>query len=506
MANLGVFNMKKNAFVIALALTGMGFSAHAADWTPPKVPDPIPDNLTWYGITPYATLDLGYAYQTNGRPLGNVVSGLEFIPFTTTRNYTGQAISTIAHSGLEQSKVGVKVEEPLGLGWSVIARADTGFDPLTGNLSNGCNSFLQNAGLVYTAQNSNADSGRCGQPFNGVLYGGVNNKQYGTLTFGRQNSFQLDGIAAYDPLALSYAFSLLGYSGTDGGSGSTQAARWDNSVKYVYDFGPITAGAMYSGGSSGTGFFGNAYGFMFGGHYGGFSAEAVWTKEQGAVNLQSAVNDVVGSTTLAASISDNTEWSIMGKYTWEIGRPAAPAYPYPTKAALKAPPPVVSDKFSIFAGYTNISQANPAAPILFGDAAGSFPLTSTATLPDNNAFTTAKILQIYWAGAKYEFAWGLSLTGAYYHVNQNQYIADGAACTLGGASKTDCAGVFDQVSFVADYWLNKHMDVYAGITYGRVTNGLASGFPGTPGAKFGFAGTNTSVDTTSFMTGLRIRI
>jgi len=142
----------------------------------------------------------------------------------------------------------------------------------------------------------------------------------------------------------------------------------------------------------------------------------------------------------------------------------------------------------------------------FGDAAGGFPLTSSLTLPDNNAFTTAKIFQFFWAGAKYEFAWGLSLTGAYYYVNQNQYIADGAACTLGGASKTDCAGTFNQVSFVADYWLNKHMDVYAGITYGKVSNGLASGFPGTPGAKFGFAGTGTSVDTTSFMTGLRIKI
>jgi predicted porin len=142
----------------------------------------------------------------------------------------------------------------------------------------------------------------------------------------------------------------------------------------------------------------------------------------------------------------------------------------------------------------------------FGDAAGGFPLTSSAILPDNNAFTTAKIFQFFWAGAKYEFAWGLSLTGAYYHVSQNQYIADGAPCIAGGASKTDCAGNFDQVSFVADYWLNKHMDVYAGITYGKVTNGLASGFPGTPGAKFGFAGTGTSVDTTSFMTGLRIKI
>jgi predicted porin len=495
----------KKALAIALAMTGLAGTAYAADWTPPKVPDPIPDNLTWYGITPIGVLDLGYAYQTNGRPLGSVVSGLEFSPFTTTRNYTGQAISTIAHSGLQQSFIGVTVEEPLGAGWTAIARADTGVDPLQGKLSDGCSSFVANAGVVYTQQNSNADTGRCGQAFNGQLWGGISSKQYGTLTIGRNNSFQLDGIAAYDPMALSYAFSLLGYSGTDGGSGSTQAARWDNSAKYVYDFGPITAGAMYSNGGNSTGFFGDAYGFMFGGHVGGFSAEAVWTKEHGAVNLQTSVNDTLNSTTLAANISDNTEWSVMGKYTWQLGSPAASAYPYPTKAAVKAESPP-GDRFSIFAGYTNISQSNPNTPILQGSAAGGYLLTVSPTLPDNNAFTTSKVLQIYWAGVKYDFAWGLSLTGAYYHVDQNSYVADGAACVAGGASKTDCAGAYDQVSFLADYALNKHLDVYAGATWARVTNGLASGFPGTPGAKFGFAGTGTSIDTATVMTGFRIKI
>ena len=128
----------------------------------------------------------------------------------------------------------MKVEEPLGGDWKAIARLDTGVDPLHGTLSDGCSSFLQNAGVAYNQQTSNADSGRCGQAFNGQLWGGISNKQYGTLTIGRTNSFQLDGIATYDPMALSYALSLLGYSGTNGGSGSTEAARWDNLPKYVY--------------------------------------------------------------------------------------------------------------------------------------------------------------------------------------------------------------------------------------------------------------------------------
>jgi predicted porin len=497
----------KKTLALAFALSGLAVSAQAQQWTPPKVPDPIPDNLTWYGITPIGALDLGYAYQTNGRPLGAVVSGLEFIPFTTTRNYTGQSVSTIAHSGLQQSFIGVKVEEPLFADWKFVARADTGVDPLQGKLSDGCSSFVQNAGVPYAAQTSNADSGRCGQAFNSQLFAGVSNPQYGTLTIGRQNSLQLDAIAAYDPMALSYAFSLLGYSGTDGGSGSTEAARWDNSAKYIYDYGPITAGAMYSNGGSATGFFGSAYGFMFGGHVGGFSGEVTYTKEHGAVNLQSSANDPLGSTLLAANISDDTEWGVMGKYTWQLGSPSAPSM---YTKAVKAPP-MPADRFSIFAGYTNISQSNPNSPVLFGQAAGGYQLFSAApgsTLLDNNAFTTNKVFNIYWAGAKYEFGWGLSLTGAYYHADQNQYIADNKPCTAGGASATDCAGSFNQASFLADYAFNKHFDVYAGITWGEVKNGLAATFPGRVSVKpgFGTAGTATSIDTVSMMTGFRVKL
>jgi len=500
---LGVVEMRRT-LVFGLAMASLVANAHAADLpiiAPQGFKDPLPDSLTWNGITLYGTLDLGYAYQTNGRPLGSEISGLEFVPFTATRNYTGQPVSTIAHSGLEQTKIGVKIDEPLGLGWSAVGRADTGVDPLTGKLTDGCISFIQNAGIPYNQQNSSGDTGRCGQAFNGSLYGGISNNYYGTLTIGRQNSFQLDALSAYDPMSLSYAFSLLGYSGTDAGVGSTQAARWDSSAKYVYEYGPFNAGVMYSQGGSNTGMFGNGLGATAGVRYRGFSLQGVYEKEHGAVNLQTAVNDVAGSQTLAANISDNTSWSVMGKYTMEFGYVVAD--PYPTKAPKAELP---RDKLTFFLGYTNTSQANPQSPIAFGGAAGGYPLTVSATLPDNNAFTTAKVLQFVWAGAKYELAWGLSFTAAYYHVNQNAYVADSAPCVLGGASKLDCAGTFDQYSFLVDYVVTKHLDLYAGITYGKVENGLASAFPGTPGAKFGFAGTGTSVDTTSMMTGFRIRI
>ena len=63
---------------------------------------------------------------------------------------------------------------------------------------------------------------------------------------------------------------------------------------------------MYGSGGSGLGMFGQGYGAMIGSFYGGFSAEALFEKEHGAVNLQSSVNDAFGSQTLAANIADNT--------------------------------------------------------------------------------------------------------------------------------------------------------------------------------------------------------
>jgi predicted porin len=497
--------MMRKTLVVALAVTSLVTAAKAADVAPASpVPfyDPLPDSLSWHGITFYANVDVGYAYQTNGRPTGAVVSTLEYSPFTTTRNYTGQAISTIAANGLQQSNFGIRIDTPIGRDWSIVGRLDSGFDPLTGSLANGCQSFINNAGLNYAAQNSNADSGRCGQFFNGPAYGGISNPLFGTLTIGRQQSLQLDELAVYDPMALSYAFSLLGYSGTFGGSGSTQASRWDNSAKYVYQYGPVHAAAEYGMGSNQSGMFNDAFSFNVGGTYGGFSIDGVYTKERGVVNLQTAVNDVVGATTLAANISDNTAYSVMAKYTWNLGGGGS-ASPYPTKAAVKAP---AVDKFTIFAGYEHIENANPNSPVTSGSAAGNFVLTSGGGLPDNNAFTTARIFDTYWVGGKYAFAWGLNLVGAYYHVNQNSYVADSAPCVAGGASKNDCAGTYDQVSFLVDYDVTKHLDVYTGITYARVTNGLASSFPGTPGAKFGLAGTNTSVDTATWMTGFRVKI
>ena len=214
----------------------------------PAVPD---GPISWHGVTFYGTINVGYAYQTNGRPLGYMVSDLEYMPFgLVTRNLTGQSLSTLTASALEQSKVGLKIEEDIGYGLQAVGKLDTGFDPMTGELSDGCKSVLVNSGIPYARQTSNSDSARCGQAFNNVAYGGLSSPLFGTLTVGRQQSLQLETLGRYDPMSLSYAFSVLGYSGAAAGMGSTQGTRWDNSVKYIFTYGPFHPAGMYADGGS----------------------------------------------------------------------------------------------------------------------------------------------------------------------------------------------------------------------------------------------------------------
>jgi predicted porin len=68
-----------------------------------------------------------------------------------------------------------------------------GFDPYTLQLANGPLAQEQNNGLPASLQNSNADSSRAGQWYNGALYAGLSSTAFGTLTVGRQNTLTLDG-------------------------------------------------------------------------------------------------------------------------------------------------------------------------------------------------------------------------------------------------------------------------------------------------------------------------
>jgi predicted porin len=455
----------------------------ALAWGPAhsEVKDPLPDALSLGGVTLYATIDVGYAYQSHGVPLSSeYLGGLEYQSFTTTRNFSGSQ-STLAESGLEQSKIGIRVSQPIAGGFTLVARTDTGFNPLSGQLVDACKALTTNSTLQQGQQTANADSSRCGQPFNGVIWGGVSSPLYGTLSIGRQQSLQLDALAIYDPQTLSYAFSFLGYSGFNAGAGSTEAARLDNSVKYAYVNGPVHASALYSNGGEDTGVLGKSYGADVGVTFQGLSVDAVYENEKGAVNLRSSLDNLppfsVPTSGLNAYISNDRSYNLMGKYTFE----------FPTK-----------DKLSLYAGYTHIVKAH--SDYTVGSGQDNTPIFVGINVNDS------AIYSMEWAGAKYAMSSGWNFTGAYYHVRQNSWTiglgpsgTEGLGCTAAGLL---CAGDFNEVSLVADYVINKHYDVYGGVNWSEVTDGLASGFPGTPGSNATYGSQNQS----TVMWGFRIRI
>jgi hypothetical protein len=466
-----------------LAAAGMGLTLTCAT-VQAQVKDPIPDSLSLGGVTLYGTVDVGYAYQSKGVPLSSqYVGGLEYQAFTTTRNFSGSQ-STLAESGLEQSKIGINVKEPISGDISLVARAETGFNPLSGQLTDACAALVTNSAKAQGSQTANADSSRCGQAFNSVLYGGASSPTYGTLTIGRHNSLQLDALVGYDPQALSYAFSFLGYSGFNAGAGSTEAARWDNSIKYAYANGPIRVAAMYSKGGDDTGILGNAVAADAGVNFGGLSVDAVYEYARSAINLRSSFDNAATPTPeptpgLAAFISDDTSYNIEGKYVLNLGEGK------------------VKDKLTLYAGYTHIEKAH--GNYTAGEAQGNYNIDVGINI-NNSA-----VYNMEWLGARYALTSGWNFTAAAYHVNQNSWTiglgtegTQGIGCTGAGLL---CSGDFYEGSLAVDYVINKHYDVYGGVNYSEVTDGLASGYVGTPGANATY-GSETQV---TVMVGFRVK-
>ena len=464
-----------------LATLGIGLGLACAG-AQAQMKDPIPDSLSLGGVTLYGTVDVGYAYQSKGVPLSSqYVGGLEYQAFTTTRNFSGSQ-STLAESGLEQSKIGINVKEPIAGDVSLVARAETGFNPLSGQLTDACAALVTNSAKAQGNQTANADSSRCGQAFNSVLYGGASSPVFGTLTIGRHNSLQLDALVGYDPQALSYAFSFLGYSGFNAGAGSTEAARWNNSIKYVYATGPMRIAAMYSKGGDDTGILGNAFAADAGLNLGALSVDAIYQYAKGAINLRSSFDNASTPNPeptpgLAAFISDDTSYNIEGKYVFDLGEGK------------------VKDKLTLYAGYSHIEKAH--GNYSAGEAQGNYNIDVGINI-NNSA-----VYNMEWLGARYALTSGWNFTAAAYHINQNSWTiglgtagTQGLGCTAAGLL---CAGDFNEGSLSVDYVINKHYDVYGGVNYSEVTDGLANGFVGTT------VGTSGSETQVTVMVGFRVK-
>jgi predicted porin len=405
--------------------------------------------LTWRGVTLYGVVDAGVANQTHGAKLNfNSPQGLNYLIAKSSNGAT----TSLAPNGLGPSAIGLGGDIPVSDALSAIFKLETGFDPLALRPTNGPQSLVDNNGRSLNAQTSSNDSSQAGQIFNSAAYAGVKSKDYGALTFGRQNGLLADKVYEYDPNGASYAFSAVGGVGAIRGIGDTQDSRLNSSLKYSDQTGPYRVGVQYQ--FSGKqyaliqedGVSGSALEVDVGGDYGRFSADALYSHKNGAISAASLSAAQVAKlpvNSLAATVSDNTSYTLVGKYA--------------------------ADRAKLFAGYERIEFANPSFPLPAGTPDVGGYILSVLT---QNAYTVKRVEQVYWAGVKYEVTPKLDVTGAYYGYSQNSYAVNGC----GDASSSKCSGALNAVSLVAVYKLVKHWDVYSGAMWSGVKNGLASGY------------------------------
>jgi len=475
--------------------------------------------LTWYGVTVYGTVDLGGTYQTHGTPFDrNFPTGASYLVGGGGTNATNRnAGFGLGPNGLSQSNVGVKIVEPIAPGgWSFIAQGELAYDPYSLLLANAPQAMQNGIGVPENQQLLPIDSSRWGW-LNTNQYVGFSQPVYGTLTFGRQNTLETDGIGAYDPMGGSYAFSAIGFSGKTAGAGDTEDARWTTAIKYRENIGDFRLSAMAQplglwSNNGGLGAYNPNNGAVTGGIGGDIkhgmpgviSWDLIGTYEKDAVNIGTTF---VGQGTtngwpttfpggaasgLKATLSNNLAGMALLK--WNFGSWGNSSAPIVGKGPV-VPSGPTGIPLTLYAGYELIQFSNPSDPqsafrddgFLFTDpSAGGLhgaALTAAGTAINNNGFNVScgtgtgcnnEILQIVWTGAKYGITRDLDIIGAYYHYIQGQYV-NGAGICANTAAHSQCAGWLDVYSMVLDWRFLPKWDAYIGTMYSAAFGGIANG-------------------------------
>ncbi|MDR2012567.1 MAG: porin [Rhodanobacter sp.] len=428
--------------VLAALAAGSVSAAKAADDT----------SLTWNGVTLYGTLDMGVAYMTHGAPLSQDMPWLGAL----IQKNGNKSITSLAPNGLSQSKIGLKGSEKIADDLNVVFNLEMGFVPTSGRLVDSLAALVHNNGVALQNQKTASDGSRAGQIFNGPAFAGLSSNKFGTLTIGRHNTQLTDVIGKYDPQNSSYAFSVLGFSGTTSGGGNTENGRTDNSIKYNFKYENFRVGALWQFGKN-DGSPGDAGQLMAGADFGSFSIDGVYAFKNTSISAGSLSAAQIAAglppDSLSATVSDNKSWTLAASYK-------------------------IDDQWKIFGGYERITYSNPSnfltAPF---SGLGGYQFS----VVNNNAYPFNKVLQVSWIGARFQLNKDWNLSAGYYHYDQNDYhsvvqsgVAVRAPCS--DASAASCSGALDAVSFVADYRFTPRFDTYAGVMYSKVSDGLANGY------------------------------
>ncbi|HEX7641942.1 MAG TPA: porin [Burkholderiaceae bacterium] len=417
--------MKKTTIALGLCLAGGAANAQTADGT----------NVQMYGA-----FDIGVGYSQHSLSQDyNFPVGVN--PVIT--HFADNAVTGMFNGGIGGSNIGFKGTEDLGGGLKATFKLEAGFNSFDGALNNGVASVADNPSSKQIT--ANGDSSLAGQLFNREATVGLSSSNWGSIAFGRNNSLGYDALIAYDVMGGSYVFSPFGYFGSYGAGGFTEDYRVDNSVKYrlKLDNG-FNVGALYKlGGQAGASSAQSELQLTAGYDVGRFSVQGLYSKTNDAISASNSAT--MGA--VALTVTDNTAYMLGLAYK--------------------------GDGWKVSGGYERLlyqNPSNPAADMLITSVFG-VPVAGT---PSVTAYTIEKRLNVYFAGVSYDLTPALTLAGAAYDIEQNDY--SGGLCVASDTASFKCSGSNTFYSLMGTYKLSKRSQLYAGYQYSKVDGGYAAGF------------------------------
>ena len=474
----GKLPLSSYTFALALAavFAGSPFAAQAGDVLSQldDLAAPIlasDGTITHYGVTLYGTVDVGAAYETHGADTSDTWQNGTNYMISPSDN---KAMTTMVGNAMSATKLGLKGDMPVIDGLNVVFKLEEGFNPLSGAPSDGLHSLIQQNGALakaplLIADTANGDSSVNGSKtaFNRGAWGGISNPIAGQLTFGRQNALLADAVVANDPFGGAGAFSLVGFSSTAQGGGTSEDARFDQSLRYSNKVGPVRVAAMYqlpgvsfrNGGD-------DAIQGDLGVDYQAITFDAVISQKHDAIKASSLTTSDDALLTSqgcgGCTMSNTVEATVFNTFTYAFFATYKPISTVKTYVGYEA---------IHLSAPTNLGTTLGAAQAEILQYAGYNFLVHSAG-NSGNSYTQSENLQYMWVGGNYKLTPDMTLTAAFYHMIQSDFYAK-AADTYGSTSKNS-GGQENVVSIAADYQFTKRLDFYTGVAWSQVGGGADS--------------------------------
>ncbi len=418
--------MKKSLFALA-ALSAVAGSAHA--------------DVSLYGILDAGVAELTHAgdfsptFVTGAAPTG----GGNYV-------HSGSATGMI-NGGEKQTRWGIKGDEDLGNGSKAFFQLESAFSLGTGQLGTSGLSGASPANSPAVTQPAIGGKGYqmvVDTSLNGQLFGrnafiGLSNNEYGAVTFGRQNSLELDIITStaggYDPVN-AQMFSPINFSGFYGGGGTTDSARVDNAIKYSKSLGAYTVQALYGlGGMTGNNTTRSTGEFNLGYELNRFGVEFA---TQMAKDTTSISQDPVNGS-VAAQFMNLKSYTLALRYQ-------------------------VLDPLTLKAGYQYILQtgATNYASQIYGGTNATQYMTQVYGYNINQYydFSGPKQTNVFWLGANYQMTQKTKFSIGMYDAVSKAGTYSGGQQTSGAANYS--TGADRYYSALVDYDLSKRTNLYFG--------------------------------------------